>query len=52
MSQATVKHMATTWWEICAITALALQPNSKQPALLPILTKSGLNGAIKGLALN
>lgn len=52
MSQASVKHMAITGGKLVAITAaLALQPNSKQPALLPILTKSGLNGAIKGLAI-
>ena len=52
MSQASVKHMASSGGKLVAITAaLALQPNSKQPALLPILTKSGLNGAIKGLAI-
>lgn len=52
IAQASVKHMAQSGGKLVAITAaLAMQPNAKQPALLPILTKSGLNGAIRGLAL-
>lgn len=52
ISQAVVKHMSKSGGKLVAITAaLAIQPNTKQPALLPILTKSGLNGAIRGLAL-
>ncbi|RYL27548.1 MULTISPECIES: SDR family NAD(P)-dependent oxidoreductase [Acinetobacter] len=52
ISQAVAKNMATIGGKLVVITAaLAIQPNAKQPALLPILTKSGLNGAVKGLAL-
>ncbi|MFK0309967.1 SDR family NAD(P)-dependent oxidoreductase [Pseudomonas sp. NPDC090233] len=37
---------------IIAITAsLALQPDTRVPALLPVLVKGGLNQAVKGLAL-
>lgn len=37
---------------IVAITAsLALQPDTRVPALLPVLVKGGLNQAVKGLAL-
>lgn len=37
---------------IIAITAsIALQPDTRVPALLPVLVKGGLNQAIKGLAL-
>ncbi|MDQ9019951.1 SDR family NAD(P)-dependent oxidoreductase [Acinetobacter sichuanensis] len=52
ISQAVAKNMASAGGKLVVITAaLAMQPNAKQPALLPILTKSGLNGAVKGLAL-
>lgn len=38
--------------QIIAITAsIALQPNTRVPALLPVLVKGGLNQAVKGLAL-
>jgi len=37
---------------IVAITAsIALQPDTRVPALLPVLVKGGLNQAVKGLAL-
>lgn len=37
---------------IIAITAsIALQPDTRVPALLPVLVKGGLNQAVKGLAL-
>lgn len=37
---------------IIAITAsLAMQPDTRVPALLPVLVKGGLNQAVKGLAL-
>lgn len=52
-AQAAAEHMATNGsGHIIAITAsIALQPNSKVPALLPILIKGGLNQAVRGLAL-
>lgn len=38
--------------QIIAITAsIALQPDTRVPALLPVLIKGGLNQAVKGLAL-
>jgi NAD(P)-dependent dehydrogenase (short-subunit alcohol dehydrogenase family) len=38
--------------QIIAITAsIALQPDTRVPALLPVLVKGGLNQAVKGLAL-
>ena len=38
--------------QIVAITAsIALQPDTRVPALLPVLVKGGLNQAVKGLAL-
>lgn len=37
---------------IIAVTAsIAMQPNNKIPALLPVLIKGGLNQAVRGLAL-
>lgn len=52
-SQQAAAHMAKNRdGHIVTITAsLALQPNAKVPALLPILIKGGLNYATRGLAL-
>ncbi|MDF0729670.1 SDR family NAD(P)-dependent oxidoreductase [Pseudomonas entomophila] len=52
-SQAAARIMtAQGHGQIIAITAsIALQPNTRVPALLPVLVKGGLNQAVKGLAL-
>jgi NAD(P)-dependent dehydrogenase (short-subunit alcohol dehydrogenase family) len=52
-SQQAASHMAKNRdGHIVTITAsLALQPNAKVPALLPILIKGGLNYATRGLAI-
>lgn len=52
-SQAAAQHMAAKGsGHIVTITAaLAMQPNVKVPALLPVLIKGGLNSAVRGLAL-
>lgn len=52
-SQAAAAHMrANKDGHIVTITAsLALQPNAKVPALLPVLIKGGLNNATQGLAI-
>lgn len=52
-AQAAARHMsANGGGHIVAITAsIALQPNVKVPALLPVLIKGGLNSAVRGLAL-
>lgn len=52
-SQAAAKVMAAQGHgHIIAITAsIALQPDTRVPALLPVLVKGGLNQAVKGLAL-
>jgi len=52
-SQLAASHMVKNQsGHIVNITAsVALQPNSKVPALLPIMVKGGLNQATKGLAL-
>ncbi|MFS2123561.1 SDR family NAD(P)-dependent oxidoreductase [Pseudomonas sp. Pseusp97] len=52
-AQAAAQHMAANGsGHIISITAsIALQPNVKVPALLPILIKGGLNSAVRGLAL-
>lgn len=52
-AQAAAKHMAANGsGHIVTITAaIALQPNVKVPALLPVLIKGGLNSAVRGLAL-
>lgn len=52
-SQAAAKHMAARGsGHIVSITAsIAMQPNVKVPALLPVLIKGGLNSAVRGLAL-
>ncbi|SQI34685.1 3-oxoacyl-[acyl-carrier-protein] reductase FabG [Leminorella richardii] len=52
-SQAAARHMSQHGsGRIISITAsIAMQPNSKVPALLPILIKGGLNHAVRGLAL-
>ncbi|WP_447750276.1 SDR family NAD(P)-dependent oxidoreductase [Pseudomonas nicosulfuronedens] len=52
-SQAAAQHMAANGsGHIVSITAsIALQPNVKVPALLPVLIKGGLNSAVRGLAL-
>lgn len=52
-SQAAAKHMAAKGsGHIVTITAaIAMQPNAKVPALLPVLIKGGLNSAVRGLAL-
>ncbi|MCY1357267.1 Glucose 1-dehydrogenase [compost metagenome] len=52
-AQAAAKHMAGNGaGHIVAITAsIAIQPNTKVPALLPVLIKGGLNQAVRGLAL-
>lgn len=52
-AQAAAQHMAANGsGHIVSITAsIALQPNVKVPALLPILIKGGLNSAVRGLAL-
>jgi NAD(P)-dependent dehydrogenase (short-subunit alcohol dehydrogenase family) len=52
-SQAAARHMsANGGGHIVTITAsIAMQPNSKVPALLPVLIKGGLNSATRGLAL-
>lgn len=52
-SQQAARHMsANQQGHIVTITAsLAMQPNAKVPALLPILIKGGLNHATRGLAL-
>lgn len=52
-AQAAAKHMSQYGsGHIIAITAsIAMQPNNKVPALLPVLIKGGLNHAVRGLAL-
>jgi len=52
-AQAAAKHMAANGGgHIVAITAsIAVQPNIKVPALLPVLIKGGLNQAVRALAL-
>lgn len=52
-SQLAAEHMsARKQGQIINITAsIALQPNAKVPALLPVLIKGGLNQATRGLAL-
>jgi NAD(P)-dependent dehydrogenase (short-subunit alcohol dehydrogenase family) len=52
-SQEAAKHMSANGsGHIVTITAsIALQPNVKVPALLPVLIKGGLNSATRGLAL-
>ncbi|WEJ74313.1 MULTISPECIES: SDR family oxidoreductase [unclassified Pseudomonas] len=52
-SQAAARHMAANGsGHIVTITAaIAMQPNAKVPALLPVLIKGGLNSAVRGLAL-
>lgn len=52
-SQQAAKHMAKNRdGHIVTITAsIAMQPNVKVPALLPILIKGGLNQATRGLAI-
>jgi len=52
-SQAAAEHMAARkQGHIVNITAsIAIQPNSKVPALLPVLVKGGLNQATRALAL-
>jgi NAD(P)-dependent dehydrogenase (short-subunit alcohol dehydrogenase family) len=52
-SQQAARHMsANRQGHIVTITAsLAMQPNAKVPALLPVLIKGGLNHATRGLAL-
>jgi NAD(P)-dependent dehydrogenase (short-subunit alcohol dehydrogenase family) len=52
-SQAAAEHMsANKQGHIVNITAsVAMQPNAKVPALLPILIKGGLNHATRGLAI-
>ncbi len=52
-SQAAAQHMAANGsGHIVTITAaIAMQPNAKVPALLPVLIKGGLNSAVRGLAL-
>ena len=52
-SQAAAAHMSANGsGHIVTITAgLALQPNAKVPALLPVLLKGGLNSATRGLAI-
>ena len=52
-SQAAARHMAANGsGHIVTISAaIAMQPNAKVPALLPVLIKGGLNSAVRGLAL-
>jgi NAD(P)-dependent dehydrogenase (short-subunit alcohol dehydrogenase family) len=52
-SQEAAKHMSANGeGHIVTITAsVAMQPNVKVPALLPVLIKGGLNSATRGLAL-
>jgi len=52
-SQAAAQHMAANGsGHIVTITAsIAMQPNVKVPALLPVLIKGGLNHATKALAI-
>ncbi|HYD63588.1 MAG TPA: SDR family oxidoreductase [Noviherbaspirillum sp.] len=52
-SQEAAAHMAANkYGHIVTITAsVAMQPNVKVPALLPVLIKGGLNHATRGLAL-
>ncbi|RWU21435.1 3-oxoacyl-ACP reductase [Pseudomonas alkylphenolica] len=52
-AQAAARHMAANGsGHIVAITAsIALQPNLKVPALLPVLVKGGLNQAVRALSL-
>ncbi|MGH8465395.1 MAG: SDR family NAD(P)-dependent oxidoreductase, partial [Pseudomonas sp.] len=52
-AQAAARHMAANGsGHIVAITAsIALQPNVKVPALLPVLIKGGLNQAVRALSL-
>lgn len=52
-SQLAAKHMVSNGFgHIITITAsIAMQPNAKLPALLPVLIKGGLNHAVRGLAL-
>lgn len=52
-TQAAARHMQQFGGgHIVAITAsIAMQPNSKVPALLPVLIKGGLNQAVRELAL-
>lgn len=52
-AQEAARHMSAQGsGHIIAITAaVAMQPNVKVPALLPVLIKGGLNSAVRGLAL-
>ncbi|MDD0976595.1 SDR family NAD(P)-dependent oxidoreductase [Pseudomonas fontis] len=52
-AQAAAAHMSAQGsGHIISITAsIAMQPNVKVPALLPVLIKGGLNHAVRGLAL-
>jgi NAD(P)-dependent dehydrogenase (short-subunit alcohol dehydrogenase family) len=52
-ARAAARHMSANGnGHIVAITAcIAMQPNAKLPALLPVLTKGGLNHAVRALAL-
>ncbi len=52
-SQAAAAHMVRNGsGHIISITAaIAMQPNTKMPALLPVMVKGGLNHAVRGLAL-
>ncbi|MFK0089785.1 SDR family NAD(P)-dependent oxidoreductase [Pseudomonas sp. NPDC090755] len=52
-AQVAAQHMAANGaGHIVSITAsIALQPNTKVPALLPVLIKGGLNQAVRALAL-
>ncbi|TAL94032.1 MAG: SDR family oxidoreductase [Paraburkholderia sp.] len=52
-TQAAARHMAhNRSGHIVTITAsIAMQPNAKVPALLPVLVKGGLNQATKALAI-
>jgi NAD(P)-dependent dehydrogenase (short-subunit alcohol dehydrogenase family) len=52
-ARAAARHMSANGsGHIVAITAcIAMQPNAKLPALLPVLTKGGINHAVRALAL-
>ncbi|WP_025118887.1 MULTISPECIES: SDR family NAD(P)-dependent oxidoreductase [unclassified Serratia (in: enterobacteria)] len=52
-AQAAAKHMMQHGGgHIVAVTAaIGMQPNANLPALLPVLTKGGLNQAVKALAI-
>lgn len=52
-AQAAARHMtANGAGHIIAISAcIAMQPNAKLPALLPVLAKGGINHAVRALAL-